>query len=310
MLISVMGAGCVGSVIASRLYKVEGCSVSLLALGDRAKRLEGNGLLVNNKRYDIPVLKPGETSPDLVVLCVKNYQLKEACEQLKNWISPHSIILPLLNSISPVPIIRQCLPNQTVLYGYISKIDTFRQNGGFVYHIPGDVHFGHAENLSPDPFIEKVATLLKKAGFSVSVDKDMIRGVWRKWMLNVGANQVSALTEADYLQFAAIPEIEDVLRLAMGELLLLAHRADVKLTQTDIDELIEYLTTYPYPKKTSMLQDVQARRKTEIEAISGEIMKLAAEWNQPCPVNEAMYCLIRAKEQVYLQVQEHKTNEG
>ena len=58
-----------------------------------------------------------------------------------------------------------------------------------------------------------------------------------------------------------------------------------------------------------MLQDVQARRKTEIEAISGEIMKLAAEWNQPCPVNEAMYCLIKAKEQVYLQAQEHKTNE-
>lgn len=63
---------------------------------------------------------------------------------------------------------------------------------------------------------------------------------------------------------------------------------------------IEYLTTYPYPKKTSMLQDVLAHRKTEVDYISGDVVRLAHKWNYPCPVNLTMYYLIKSKEQAYL----------
>ena len=135
----------------------------------------------------------------------------------------------------------------------------------------------------------------------------MKRGVWRKWMLNVGANQISALTEADYLKFGEIPEIEQVLRLAMHELLIIACYEGVNLSTQDISELIEYLTTYPYPKKTSMLQDILAHRKTEIDYISGDIVRLSRKWNCPCPVNLAMYYLIKSKEACYLSGKERKS---
>ncbi|WP_165173230.1 ketopantoate reductase family protein [Adlercreutzia sp. ZJ242] len=300
MRVSIIGAGCVGSVIATRLCSVEGAEVTLLALGERADRLRSRGLVVNGRRYDIPLLPPGADEPDLVVVCVKNYQLERACSELRGWIGPETVILPLLNSISPVPAIREHLPGQRVLYGYISRIDASRDGERFEYHIAGDIHFGHAANAGEDPFVGEVARLLSEAGFAVSVDADMVRSVWRKWMLNVGANQISALTEADYVQFGRIPDIEKVLRMAMGELLALAQREGVGLRESDVDELVEYLTTYPYPKKTSMLQDVLARRKTEVEAISGEVLRLSEKWGQPCPVNETMYCLIKAKEQAYL----------
>ena len=117
-------------------------------------------------------------------------------------------------------------------------------------------------------------------------------------MLNIGANQVSALTEANYLQFAIIPEIEPLLRSAMGEILKLADAEDVSLDERDVDDLVAYLTSYPYPKKTSMLQDIEAGRKTEIEAISGEAMELARKHGIECPVNETLFNLIRAKEVV------------
>ena len=86
----------------------------------------------------------------------------------------------------------------------------------------------------------------------------------------------------------------------MQELLNIACYEKVNLSTKDIMELIEYLTTYPYPKKTSMLQDVLAHRKTEIDYISGDIIKLSRKWNCPCPVNLTMFYLIKSKEKCYL----------
>ena len=178
-------------------------------------------------------------------------------------------------------------------------------------------------------------------------------------MLNIGANQVSALTEADYLQFSRIPELGKVLMLAMQELLILAGYENVELSTKDVLEIMEYLrqyriiqvcglrsqvfrqvgqiisahtdvwvlifgqadgtickqgvrrelcgvalTTYPYSKKTSMLQDTQAHRKTEIDYISGDLLKLSRKWNCLCPVNLTMYYLIKSKEKAYLSYSE------
>ena len=300
MNVGVIGAGCVGSVIATRLSDSGAASVCLLARGARAERLKRKGLTVNGRRYTLPVLSGEGRRLDVVFVCVKNYQLAQACEDMRAAVSRDTVLLPLLNSISPVPELRSSYPCNEVLYGYISKIDTYSTDDGFAYNVPGDVHFGRAENGRQDETLDAIARMLSCAGFEASVDRDMRRSVWRKWMLNVGANQVSALTGADYLQFASIPEIEPLLRSAMGEVLTLARLEGVGLTQGDVDGLVEYLTTYRFPKKTSMLQDVEARRKTEIEYISGELLSLARKWGEPCPVNETLYSLIRAKEQAYL----------
>lgn len=303
MRVGIIGAGCVGSVVATRLRDAN-CDVSLIGTGDRKGRLEKNGIIVNGKTYKFSVLDNEEQQSqiELIIICVKNYQLKRTCEDLCNLVNQNTILLPLLNGISPVSLIKERFPFNRVLYGYISKIDSYRDDDGFKYNIAGDIHFGEAKNETFDSSIQSIRSILHTAGFNVYVDVDMIKGIWKKWMLNVGANQVSALTEADYIQFSKIPEIEVILRLAMGELKMIANKEGVDLTNKDIDELIQYLTTYPYPKKTSMLQDILAHRKTEIESISGELLRLSNKWGLNCPVNKTMFNLIRAKEQAYLDI--------
>lgn len=301
MRAAVVGAGCVGSVVATRIHDLSQAEVGFVASGGRARSLEEDGLVVNGVGYRLPVLKEGDQLPDVLFVCVKSYQLDQACEDMRPYVGEGTVLVSLLNGVTAVPALKSRFPENEVLYGYISKIDTLRSGNQFDYHIAGDIHFGRRLNDCPDPLLESIRSLLLEAGFGVSIDRDMIRAIWKKWMLNVGANQVSALSEADYVQFSSIPEIEKVLRLAMDELLMLAHRENVKLLQSDVEELVSYLTTYPYPKKTSMLQDVLARRKTEIESISGEVLALGKKWGQPCPVNETMFYLVRAKEQAYLQ---------
>lgn len=295
-----MGAGCVGSVFAELLYKSDESNVKLLAIGKYADRLNMNGLCINGVTYKIPILTKEDGAPDLLILCVKNYDLDTALVDMEQYIDEHTIILPMLNSVSPTPTIKEYFPQNRVLYGYITKIDACCNNGEFSYHIAGDIHFGYANNEVIQPELLEIQGVLKNCGFNVFIDDDMVRGVWKKWMLNVGANQVSALTESNYLHFAQIPEIEKILRLAMQELLMIACYEGVNLSTQDISETVQYLTTYPYPKETSMLQDVLAKRKTEVDYISGDIIKLSNKWNCPCPVNLTMYYLIKSKEKTYL----------
>ena len=245
--------------------------------------------------------------PEVIFVCVKNYDLEQACGDMKKFITPETIIIPLLNSVTPTPALQKYFAGSKVLYGYISKIDAHRESSKFFYNIAGDIHFGYAKNYDVSSELIAIRNILSVSGFGAYIDDDMLRGIWRKWMLNVGANQISALTEADYLQFGKIPEIEQVLRLAMHELLIIACYEGVNLSTEDIAELIKYLTTYPYPKKTSMLQDIQAHRKTEIDYISGDIIRLGRKWNCPCPVNLTMYYLIRSKEACYLSYNERSS---
>ena len=297
MNIFIIGAGCVGSVIVERLVN-SGINPSLIAKGEIAKEIEEDGITVNNKRYNIPI---ANSIADLIIVCVKNYDLEKACIDMKEFVDENTIILPLLNSISPTPKIQEKFKNNRVLYGYITKIDSYREGNSYKYNIPGDIHFGYAKNEKENKELQEIKKVFSEAGFNTFIDKDMIKSVWKKWMLNVGANQLSALTEANYLEFSRIPEIKQLLKLAMEELLQIACYEKVNLNINDVNEIIEYLTTYKLPKQTSMLQDVLNHRKTEIEYFSGEIIKLSKKWNYSCPVNLTMYYLIKSKEQVYLQ---------
>jgi len=301
MKIAIIGAGCVGSVIYKHLYTtISNENVFLIATGKYEEKLLNDGVIVNEITYPAKLMKKNDIPADVVFVCVKNFDLIQACEDIREYINEKTIIIPLLNSVSPTPTIQKIYPNNRVLYGYITQVDAYLENSGYKYNIPGDIHFGYADNTIIAPELNELMDLLLSAGFNAYIDKDMIRGVWKKWMLNVGANQVSALTEANYLHFARIPEIEKVLRLAMQELLVIACYEKVNLCTNDITEIVEYLTTYQYPKQTSMLQDILAHRKTEIDYISGDIIKLSEKWNCPCPVNLTMYYLIKSKESTYL----------
>lgn len=300
MRVGIIGAGCVGSVLAERISSLKySTDVYFIAKGKYIERLR-NGINVNDNLVKVKIADDTTSPLDLIFVCVKNFDLLTACEDMLPYLNDNTIIFPLLNSVTPTPSIKEYYPNNRVLYGYISKIDAYNDGNGFRYNVAGEIHFGYSENPDPKPELLEIKDMLAMAGFTVFVDKDMKRGIWKKWMLNVGANQVSALTEADYIKFSKIPEIHHILRLAMQELLIIASYEGVNLGTRDIAETIEYLTTYPYPKKTSMLQDVLAHRKTEVDYISGDVVRLAHKWNCPCPVNLTMYYLIKSKEQAYL----------
>ena len=99
--VSVIGAGAMGAFYASKFFDMDGNCISLIARGERADRLMEQGLIVNNKHYSVPVVRPEDKSPpsDLIIIAVKHHHLPEAIQDMKSRIGERSLILSVMNGI-------------------------------------------------------------------------------------------------------------------------------------------------------------------------------------------------------------------
>lgn len=128
------------------------------------------------------------------------------------------------------------------------------------------------------------------------VPPDMIRTLWWKFMINVGINQVSAALEAPYGGFQQQGEARNLMESAMREVVALARASGVHLSDADIDDWYTILPTLSPLGKTSMLQDVEGGRKTEVEMFAGKVIEIGERYGVPTPVNRYLFEAIRTIE--------------
>jgi 2-dehydropantoate 2-reductase len=125
----------------------------------------------------------------------------------------------------------------------------------------------------------------------------MIRMLWWKFMINVGVNQASAVMRAPYGVFQSSPDAQALTEALMREVIVLAQRIGVNLAEQDLDEWHPVLKRLSPEGKTSMLQDVEAGRKTEVEIFGGKVVELGERYGVPTPVNQTVLNIIRVLEQ-------------
>lgn len=125
----------------------------------------------------------------------------------------------------------------------------------------------------------------------------MMRMMWWKFMVNVGMNQASAVMRAPYGVFQSSPDAQALMEALMQEVISLAKASGMNLTNQDLDEWYTFLNTLSPEGKTSMLQDVEAGRKTEIEIFGGKVVELGRTYGIPTPVNQTVLHIIQVLEQ-------------
>jgi 2-dehydropantoate 2-reductase len=152
----------------------------------------------------------------------------------------------------------------------------------------GHVYFGARSNDPADPRVAAVRDLFDRAGIAYRVPADILREQWFKFMLNVGVNQVSALLRATYGDFATVLEARELTRAAALEVVALSAREGVALSAADVERIFPILAGLAPAGKTSMLQDVEAGRKTEVEIFAGAVVALGRRHGVPTPVNEVL----------------------
>jgi len=297
--ISVIGAGAMGAVYASKFYDMDRSCISLIAGGHRYGRLCDKGLFVNGKHYPIPVFRPGDQMPpsDLILVAVKNHHLPEAIRDMMKAVGEGTHILSVMNGIDSEKQIGAVYGMEKVLYAVAVGIDAVREEDRVTYSRNGKLYFGEAENHIPTQRVKALQALFDRAGIIHETPEDMIRTLWWKFMINVGINQASAVLRAPYGVFHRFREARELMETAMREVIRLADAAKISLSEQDIQEYYSFLTKVSPDGKTSMLQDVEARRKTEVEIFAGKVMELGKQYGVPTPVNETLYRILRITEQ-------------
>jgi 2-dehydropantoate 2-reductase len=123
--------------------------------------------------------------------------------------------------------------------------------------------------------------------------------MWFKFMINVGINQASAVLRGNYGVFQKSREARDLMEAAMREVVAVAQKLKVNLCAGDIEKFYPVLDSLSPDGKTSMLQDVEAGRKTEVEMLAGKLVELGEQYGVPTPVNRELFRKIREIEKNY-----------
>jgi 2-dehydropantoate 2-reductase len=293
--VSIIGAGALGAAYGALLYDMDPGCVSFVAAGERFERLRREGVTVNGRRYAIPVLAPEDASPpaDLVIVAVKNHHLDAAIGEMKNRVGGDTIILSLMNGIDSEERIGAVYGMDKVLYALTMGIDALREGNRVIYTTQGRIFFGEAKNPAVTERVARVQALFDRAGIAWETPPDMIRTLWWKFMANVGINQASAVLRAPYSAFQVPSEARDLMLSSMREVIAVAEKAGVSLTQEDIEAFDPILARLSPEGKTSMLQDVEARRKTEVEMFAGTMIALGEKYGVDVPVNRRLFEAIR-----------------
>jgi 2-dehydropantoate 2-reductase len=145
--------------------------------------------------------------------------------------------------------------------------------------------------------VQRVQSAFARAGISYETPADMKRVLWWKFMVNVSMNPSSALMRAPYAAFQSSLEAQALMETLMREVLALAQAEGIHLTEQDIADWYPVLQGLAPQGKTSMLQDIEAGRKTEIEMFAGKVVDLGRKHGISTPVNETILRLMLILEQ-------------
>lgn len=302
----IVGAGAVGASVASIMHASEPGSARVLADPARLARYAAQGFLINGRRFDFPLVASRSRAaageePDLVILAVKNQHLEQAMTDMRPFVGPDTLILSLLNGITSEDDLAAAFGREKVPYAMILGIDAVREGEAMSFSGAGKIHFGDASNRAGalSERISRIASFFDRTGIGYVVPEDMIRSLWYKFMINVGINQASAVLRAPYGVFQRLPEAKEAMFGAMRELILISRAKGTGLSEADLDSWYGTLLGLSPDAKTSMLQDVEAGRKTEVEAFAGTVMALGEQTSVPTPANRLFFNLIRTIEQSY-----------
>lgn len=295
--IAVIGAGALGAVYGSLLFTLDGDSVFFIADGPRGQRLKADGVTVNETCFHIPVFAPEEAPvADLVVVAVKHRQLDEAIAGIRRAVGADTVILSVMNGIDSEERIAAVYGAEKVLYALSIGIDAVREGNAVTYQNLGRILFGERDNTEQSTRVRRISGLFSRAGIANEVPQDMVRSLWFKYMINVGVNQVSAVLGMTYGALRDSAGARAMMDAAMREVIAVAQSKKVDLSERDLEEWYRVLETLGATGKTSMLQDVEAGRPTEVDMLAGTVIAMGEQYNIPTPVNRELFAALKRME--------------
>jgi len=303
----IAGAGAVGTLVATQFQKAMPGCVGILAGGERLARYRRQGFTVNGTPVDFRFVEVGSGETfDLVIVASKDHHLPQILEDMESHIGPQTLILSLLNGITSEEKIGAVYGPERLPLAMIVGTDAGFVDGALDYCAEGLIVFGDARNTQPySPRVAAIADVFERAHIAYQIPDDMLNRLWYKFMFNVGINQTSAVIRRPFRTFKGPdrnPHAFALMDAAMREARLVACAEGIPLTEDDLALVWKTVDTLSDHGRTSMLQDVLAGRKTELELFGAQVITLAEKHGIEVPVNRVLVECLRALETSYAEV--------
>lgn len=312
--VCIIGAGAIGGFIGTRLALAGQVQVSAVARGATLAALRRHGWRLQGAAglQQVPVHSAGAAAElgvqDLVVIAVKGQALTAVAQQIAPLLGPGTLVLPAMNgvpwwfcqgvpgfdaaldSVDPGGAIAAAIDHERVL-GCVVHASTSTAEPGLVVHKMGQGLIIGEPQGGLSTRAQAVVDLLAAAGFDATHAPDVRQDIWYKLWGNLTMNPVSAITGATIDQMLADPLVRSFCSAAMSEAAAIGERIGCPIAQTPEDR--HAVTARLGAFRTSMLQDVDAGRPIELDAIVTAVQEIGRRLGLATPNIDALLGLAR-----------------
>lgn len=305
MKISVVGAGAMGSLFGAMLADA-GNDVWLYDIWrEHVRAINKNGLRIDRDGKTRTVKITATDDPkqiktaELVIIFVKSTQTRSAAETARALTGPEGVVMTLQNGMGNADIIAEFITPVQILAGTTSHGATLIGPGQIRHAGVGLTTIGAwSDSKQGLHRAQQFSNFFNKAGIETEAIKDVRRVVWNKLLINVGINAITALTATKNGQILDLEATRELSRAAVKEATKVAQAKGVEVLENAVDQVFK-IAAATGVNRSSMGQDVDNKRQTEISAINGYISSEAKRLGIEAPVNSTLTALIETLQYHY-----------
>lgn len=305
MRIAVLGAGSIGILFGTLLHE-SGNEVTLYNRNRNIVRtVRRNGARVQEGLRIIQATIPIEAPPrnlrekDIVIVTVKAYDTPDVARKYRGRIDPGTIVLSLQNGLGNYETLAGHLGKTSVIVGSTTEAALMAKPGLVVHTGHGQTWLGEYDGRESDR-CNQIGQVLRKAGLPATPTRDIRGIIWKKAIVNSAINPLSALTRWTNGELGQSEDLRTIMREVIYEGSRIGAAEGVVL---DARRLMGFATRILHAtaqNRSSMLQDIESRRRTEIEQLNGILVKSGRKHWVQTPFNSILVHLVKALEESYL----------
>ncbi len=305
MKIVVVGSGAIGSLYGAFLSTIRTNEVILVGRNPHVAAIRSNGLtikgIMGERTFHLKAVDDISEidKADLILLTTKTYDSIPAALSAKHLINNGTYIMIIQNGLGTEKLVAEALDTTRVLRA-TTCMGALRTSPGVVIATGcGLTEIGSRYPENHD-FVQQITQMLRDCGFDVRSSNNIEGVVWTKTLVNAGINPVGALTGFTNGEVYRNPKLRKLVIQLVEEAVKIVDALGIELTTEDPVRYTLGTAKATENNINSMLQDIRAGKRTEIDSITGEIIRLGKELGIPTPSSEVVYALIKAIESKYL----------
>ncbi len=294
--IAVLGAGAIGSYFIDGLREKLGDHLWVIAEGERAERLKEKGIVVNGETLRLNVRTPEQAhGADLLIVTVKYGGLSGSLPMIEKIVDDHTIVMSPMNGVDSEMVIGEVIGMEHVVYS-LMRIASRRVGNEIRYdpEVTQGVYFGETDGTRSQRILD-LMELFDDTPVRYSISSDIRQDIWYKYALNISKNIPQAIVGCGYGGYrdsSHLSYISDKMREEVAQVAW-AKGIDIR----DTDNPGAHNSPIPAEARFSTLQDLDAKRETEIEMFCGTLVRMGRELGIETPFNDFAYHVIRCLEE-------------